>query len=230
MATIYNLKNWQLDKAVSNTKRFADVQIYFQYPATELLIHLKPKQRVRFIDQDQCEKLKALLALDVFESYVVNGSKKRPLSLNAKVKYNLLKKLAQVDFISRIFINSIDYAVLKNPDTSPSQKYYCVKMTVVIEVEGLSPKKQDIEKRFVLIRATSHDDAYDKLEKRQDEYVPPFLNPYGRFVRWRIESYDDCFVTDIESPADLDDPAGVEVYSKLSKRRNTAKTPWDGKF
>ena len=132
--------------------------------------------------------------------------------------------------MARIQIQSIDGAVLQVKEATVPDRYFCIKMTVVIEVEGISTKKQEIEKRFVLIKAKSSDDAYEKLEKREDEYAAPYLNPYGRFVRWRIESYDDCFVTDIESPADLDNPAGVEVYSKLSKRKNTAKIPWDGKF
>ncbi|HEX8022879.1 MAG TPA: DUF4288 domain-containing protein [Mucilaginibacter sp.] len=105
-----------------------------------------------------------------------------------------------------------------------------MKMTVVIEEEGILPKKQQIEKRFVLIKAKSGEDAYEQLEKREHEYARPYLNPYGRFVRWRVECYDDCYETDIESPADLDNPAGVEVYSKLSIRKNKDKAIWDGKF
>jgi hypothetical protein len=102
-------------------------------------------------------------------------------------------------------------------------------MTVVIEVEGVRLKKQSIEKRFVLIKAWSFDEAYDKVEKQQENYVESYMNPNGRFVRWRIESYDDCFVTDIENPAELDNPGGVEVFSALGKRKNKLKTVWDGK-
>ena|ERR1700761_7106962 len=98
-------------------------------------------------------------------------------------------------------------------------KYYCVKMTVVIDVEGVTPKKQDIEERFVLIRASSFDDAYKKMENQKDDYAEPYLNSDGRLVSWRIDSFDDCYVTDITSPGDLDKPEGVEVYSKLSSRK-----------
>jgi len=103
-------------------------------------------------------------------------------------------------------------------------------MTVVIEVEGIKSRKQSIEQRFVLIKATSSDDAYDKLEKQRDDYTVTFLNPYGRFVRWRIESFDDCFETGISGPKDLENSEGVEVYSKLKSRKLEHKTLWDGKF
>lgn len=230
MKEIYGLKDWVLDKKIPNTNRFAVVKIILQYPEQESLINLKPKERIKAIDKSFRDNYQKLITIALFESLEIQSSKKRPRFIIAKLKYNQLEKLTKPDYLDSVWIQSIDDAVLKVKETVLPDKYFCVKMTVIIEEEGVSSKKQDIEKRFVLIKAKSFDDAYEKLEKRQDEYVAPYLNPYGRFVRWRIESYDDCFVTDIESPADLDDPAGVEVYSKLSKRKNTGKSPWDGKF
>jgi hypothetical protein len=230
MKEIYGLKDWVLDKKIPDTNRFAVVKIILQYPEQESLINLKPKERIKAIDKsfgDNCQKL---ITIGLLESLEIQPSKKRPQFIIAKLKYNQLKELASLDYVAGIQIQSIDGAVLQVKEAVVPDKYFCIKMTVVIEVEGISTKKQEIEKRFVLIKAKSFEDAYEKLEKRQDEYVAPYLNPYGRFVRWRIESYDDCFETDIESPADLDDPAGVEVYSKRSKRKNTGKSTWDGKF
>jgi hypothetical protein len=57
------------------------------------------------------------------------------------------------------------------------------------------------------------------LEKQKERYVEPYLNSDGRFVRWRIDAFDDCYLTDILSPADSDNPEGVEVYSKLKSRK-----------
>ncbi|AYL94688.1 DUF4288 domain-containing protein [Mucilaginibacter celer] len=230
MKEITGLKDWILDKKFPNAKRFAVVTIFFQYPDQALFINLKPKERIKAISKNFRDNYQKLLDLGIFESLEIQSSKKKPQIITGKLRYNQLKNIAALDYIYTFSIQSIDNAVHQKKETVQPDRYFCVKMTVVIEVEGISSKKQDLEKRFVLIKAKSSDDAYEKLEKSQDEYVEPYLNPQGRFVRWRIESYDDCFETDIQSPADLDGPAGVEVYSKLSKRKNTGKTVWGGKL
>ncbi|MHB1276808.1 MAG: DUF4288 domain-containing protein [Bacteroidia bacterium] len=102
-------------------------------------------------------------------------------------------------------------------------------MTVAIEIEGRTHGLQTYEERFVLIRAKSHDDAYNKLERTRNTYSDPYLNSDGQLVRWRIESLDDCFETDIGRFKDLDDTEGTEVYSILKTRRLTKERIWDGK-
>jgi len=68
-----------------------------------------------------------------------------------------------------------------------------------------------------------------KSEKKKDDYIQPYLNSHGRFVRWRIESFDDSYETEIKNVNDLNTPDGVEVYSKLRSRRLTKEKAWDGK-
>lgn len=230
MKEIYGLKDWVLDKRISNTKRFAVVKIVLLYPEQDLFINLKPKERIKAIDKNFRDNYKNLIALELFESFEISGPKKRPQTVVAKLKYNKLKNIAMLDYVASIWIESIEHAEPLVKEKVLRDRYFCVKMTVVIEEEGILPKKQQIEKRFVLIKAKSSEDAYEQLERREHEYTKPYLNVYGRFVRWRIDSYDDCYETDMESPADLDNSAGVEVYSKLSTRKNTGKTAWDGKF
>lgn len=230
MIEIHELKDWVLDKKVSNNKRFAVVKIILQYPEQNLYINLKPKERIKAINKSFRDNYKKLIALDLFESFEISGHKKRPQAVITKLKYNRLKDIATLDYIAGIWIQSIDFAEPLVKEKVLVDRYFCVKMTVVVEEEGVLSKKQQIEKRFVLIKAKSSEDAYEQLEKREHEYTRSYLNPHGRFVKWRIDSYDDCYETDIESPADLDNPAGVEVYSKLSTRKNTDRIAWDGKF
>ncbi|SDF67945.1 DUF4288 domain-containing protein [Mucilaginibacter sp. P25] len=230
MAEIHALKDWALDKKVSNNKRFAVVKIVLQYPEEDLYIDLKPKERIKAINKSFRDNCKKLIALDLFESFEISDHKKRPQAVIAKLKYSRLKDIAALNYIAGIWIQSIDFAEPLGKEKVLVDRYFCVKMTVVVEEEGVLSKKQQIEKRFVLIKAKSSEDAYEQLEKREHEYTRSYLNPYGRFVRWRIDSYEDCYETDIESPADLDNPAGVEVYSKLSTRKNTDRRAWDGKF
>lgn len=128
-----------------------------------------------------------------------------------------------------IWIESVDHAKKIRLDEVIADKYYCIKMTVVIDLEGLVARKQKIETRFVLIKAKTSDDAYEKLDKRRDEYTHRYLNSDGRFVRWKIDSFDDCYETDITCPEDLDKEEGVEVYSKLKTRKVKSHHVWNGK-
>jgi hypothetical protein len=232
MKKVYGLEDWLLDAKVKNDKRFANVKIVLQYPYTDqkVLIDLKPRERVKRIGEGFKGALKKLIALDLFDNYELTGSKKRTSELKVKVRYSVLSKLDKLDLVASVWIESVENATKINTVHKLQDKFFCVKMTVISEIEGLVSKKQTIEKRLVLIKAKSFDDAYDKLNKKKDTYVEPYLNADGRFVRWRIDSFDDCFETDTSSAKDLDNPEGVEVYSKLKSRKNKAGTPWDGKF
>lgn len=232
MGKINGLEDWKLDKAIPNSKRFATVNITLQYPYADqrVLIDFEPKERVKKTDQAYKDRLKSLIDLKLISEYDVIGKKKRPTGIATRIKFGDLKKINNLDIVASIGIISIDHAVKAVKAEVLTEKYFCVKMTVVIEEEGKIPKNQNIEKRFVLIKAFSFEDAYEKVEKRADTYSVPYLNTYGRFVRWRIESYDDCFEAEIETPADLDSPKGVEVFSTLKSRKNKTKKAWDGRF
>lgn len=230
MTKIENLGQWQLDKNVPNTKRFVEVKIWFTYPDPKQFIEFNPKERIKQIDSVHKTSLEKLIALNLFDEYESSGTKKRPIAVKTKIKFASLTQLNKLDFVKSISIESIDHAMQIKVSEVPYDKYFCVKMTVSIEIEGLAPKKQQIEKRFVLIKAISSDDAYEKLEKQKDNYSAPYLNSDGRFVRWRIDSFDDCYETDIINPNDFNNPAGVEVYSKLSTRKSKRRIIWDGKF
>ncbi|WP_295671822.1 DUF4288 domain-containing protein [uncultured Mucilaginibacter sp.] len=230
MKNIYNLEDWKLNKDILNAQRFVEVKINLKYPESEQFIGFKPKERIKRINLDHQIKLNELLALNLFDKYEINGTKKRPLGVKAKIKYNSLSIINKLSYVSSIWIESVDHAVNIKKEEIATEKYFCVKMTVAIDIEGISCKKQDIEKRFVLIKAMSSDEAYEKLEKTKETYTTRYLNSDGRFVRWKIESFDDCYETDIISPKDLDEEAGVEVYSKLKSRKRKSTDVWDGAF
>jgi hypothetical protein len=230
MKNVYYLSDWKLDKSVSNAERHVDVSIGLKYPEPKQFIEFKPKERIKKIDQAYKTNLNKLIALNLFETYEITGTKKRPNGVRAKIKYNKLSLLNRLDFISVVSIMAVDKAIHIKKEKVAVDKYFCVKMTVVIEFEGISSKKQKIEKRFVIIKAKSSEDAYKKLEDQKNDYATPYLNSDGRFVRWRIDSFDDCFETDINNPKDLDNPQGVEVYSKLKSRKIDKPIVWDERF
>ncbi|WP_419699131.1 DUF4288 domain-containing protein [Mucilaginibacter sp. NFX135] len=232
MKKIYGLEDWVLDTNVKNNSRFVNVRIMFQYPYPDqkVLIDLKPKERLKKIGDGFKDTLKRLTDLNWFDYSELVGTKKRPTGIKAKVKYRVLSKLDKLDLIGSVWIESVEHATKIEIEDKMPDKFFCVKMTVVIEVEGLSHKKQDIEKRLVLIKAQSADDAYQKLEEQKEAFIKPYLNSDGHFVRWRIDSFDDCFETDINSIKDLNKSDGVEVYSQLKSRKNKTGTIWNGRF
>lgn len=149
MKEIYGLKDWVLDKKISNTKRLAVVKIVLLYPEQDLFINLKPKERIKEINKNFRDNYKKLIALELFESFEISGPKKRPQAVIAKLKYNRLRNIATLDYVASIRIESIEHAEPSVKEKVLPDRYFCVKMTVVIEEEGILPKKQQIEKRFV---------------------------------------------------------------------------------
>ncbi|MET3980814.1 hypothetical protein ABIB62_003418 [Mucilaginibacter sp. UYP25] len=222
---LFNIDDWELDKKISAKDTFADISIGLVYPDYHQFLEFKPKHRVQKIDEYHKENVSRLLALDLFGAYVIDGAKKRPRSVKTRVKLNVLTKLSKLDFIN-VTIISIDGATKIKKELAKSDTFFCVKMTVAIEIENLRTNKQDFEQRFVLINALSFEEAYEKIEADRDHYLRPYLNSDGRLVRWRIESLDDCYDVGAIETADFYSNEGIEVYSKLKTRKR--KSFWDG--
>ena len=82
------------------------------------------------------------------------------------------------------------------------------------------------EDRFVLVHASTFEDAKKRLKKQWREYSTPYLNSNGEMVSWSFEKVIDVYdTTEVEL-----DPAGAEVYSKLGKRRMRPEYVWHPKM
>lgn len=227
MKKILGIDEWVLTGKTNIDKRRVDVSIYLKYPDTKSLLKIPAKDRVKTIDQDQKNKFDKLVATNLFDKYTKLGTDKRPAGIRTKVLYSVLNKIDKLSYIQHAYVTRIELA--KKTIKPKPLSFFCVKMTVAVEVEGVKKGNQTVEERFVLVKANSFDDAYKRVEKQKKNYSEPYLNPYGQFVRWRVESLDDCYATDINSMTDLNNPEGVEVYSILKTRRLTEKRSWDGK-
>jgi hypothetical protein len=229
MSKITGLEDWTLDADVENLERTVDIEIGLPYPDPMQFIALEPKERIKQIDLTYKENLKRLIAIKLFDQFEVYGSKRRSTGVKATISANKLHELEQAEYVGGVTVKSVSGARPKRKKIARvKRQYFCVKMTVIIEVEGVLATKELIEERFVLIKAKSVEDAYEQLENQKDAYADPYLNSDGRFVRWRIESFDDCYETDIFRQSDINNPAGVEVYSKLKSRKTKRSTSWDG--
>ncbi|TFF35367.1 DUF4288 domain-containing protein [Mucilaginibacter psychrotolerans] len=228
MKKLFNKKEWILDEGVSVKGLLADITVGVKYPEYEQFLSFKPQERIKQIDKFHKEGLKKLVDLKLFDEYTVDETKKRPRWIKTKVPLRVAEVLNKLDFVT-VHIKSIDKATKIKKEEAIRDRFFCVKMTVVIRYEGLKVKKEDIEKRFVLVKASSFENAYEILEKSKHDYASPYLNSDGRLVKWEIESFDDCFETDIFNAADFNNPEGVEVYSILKKRKAKNAVVWDGK-
>jgi len=81
---------------------------------------------------------------------------------------------------------------------------------------------QTTEDRFILVRASSAEDAKKRLKRQWRDYANPYLNSKGQMVSWSLEK-----VTDVYDIGETEiNPTGTEVYSKLGKRRMRPEYVW----
>lgn len=228
MKKIYNLEAWQFDSKITMAKQAVSASIRFKYIDLKKVITLVPKERIASIDRYYRDGFSRLLEAGLFSSYTLVGSKRRPTGVEVVMSAGKLEKIARFRFVESVFIHPPKgEEKVRKEDIN---QFFCIKMTVAIQVEGMRDGFQSYDERFVLIKAKSFDDAYKKIERQLKKHeAKPYLNTYGNLVRWKVERLDDCYKTDILTVSDLDKPEGVEVYSVLKKRKLTKERYWDGK-
>lgn len=216
MKKITNLNDWVF-KSDFDESTVIETSIHLPYPDYRTMLNLTPAERKKAISQIYRDNFKKLVATALFASYDVIGTSRRPRGIKTRYPFSLLATIAELDFVDRIFINQI--AGARRVHHKKPLRFFCVKMTVAIEIEGFTTGMQKVEERMVIIKAKSGEDAIAKLEKTKDNYSEPYLNSDGRLVSWKIESFDDYYETEIRSIQDLNSPDGVEVYSRLKSRK-----------
>jgi hypothetical protein len=197
-------------------------RIHLKYPELEEMLKLSPKQRIEYIENEYKRKFNLLIGTGLIGEFEIIGSEKRVTGVTAKISKDILFEIEKFPYVDLVSVEKKD-SVKRKPS------FYCVKMTVAIEIENAERGFQSYEQRFVLIKAESVEKAYEKIEQIKDDYSKPYLNSDGYLVRWRIESLDDCYETGISSLKEFDNPEGVEVFSTLKRRKLTKDRIWDGK-
>ncbi|PYU20462.1 MAG: hypothetical protein DMG32_22280 [Acidobacteria bacterium] len=94
-------------------------------------------------------------------------------------------------------VSSIHVTKVAGHDRRPARKsplsWYCVRALVVIRVEYATSGMQNIEDRFVLVRASSAEDTKKRLKHQWHEYARPYLNPNGEMVSWQLDHIADVY-------------------------------------
>lgn len=226
-----DLSKWEMYPQENEQARKIELGFSFKEPALETLLLLPPKKRMK-AKRKYFKTLRTQLLEEItFESYRWGGKKPCWKFVGTILMKDLpAVERIELDFLQNIFIEKIGNATKKIEEEQP--RYFCVKMTVAIEVEGRKKGRQTVDKRYSLIKATSEEEAkkiaWDTKEEQEGE---PYFNVYGQLVRWRVESIDDCYETPIlsyEIEGNYD--GAVEVFSILKSRKLTKKRRWDGEF
>ena len=199
------------------------LHVHLRHINEKTLFNFKPSQRI--------EKMKRhyeLLLSRVKKKWSdgpldVDYTKRQPRGFSAFVEARRISRLLQLPEISSIWLDEIPGR--KRVSAKPEERWFSVKARFAIQVEGQRTGMQSYEDRIVMVRATSIQDAENKLQPEFEQYGTPYLNPHGYMVRWKFERVLDVYEVGDEKI----DPRGVEVFSLLAQRRMKPKYMWKAK-
>jgi hypothetical protein len=144
-----------------------------------------------------------------------------PTTLTAKGPARKILALAGAAGVASIYVTRIT-GCRSRRSPKVQLEWYCVRAFVVIRVERARSGMQNTEDRFMLVRASSFEDAKKRLRQQWQEYATPYLSSEGQMVSWHLDRVVDVYHT---SETDID-PIGTEVYSKLGHRRMRPQFIW----
>jgi hypothetical protein len=225
---VEGLQAWDL-AGVAEEAQVAEVTIFAARPAlTDEFLRQTPAGRLATIAQQLRAGLDTVLATGKLSNWKLlkdtDRRKGRYYGVRGEIKLLDLSAIAQLAAVDRIQIEKTNGKKHRRPQAAKKKLgYYCVKMTVAIQIEGCRQGLQTWEERYVLYRAFSETEAATKAKEAASDYEKPYLNSEGLLVRWKVESVDDVYEVVQENAKDLD---GAEVFSKLHGRRLTAERTW----
>lgn len=224
---ISNPDEWKLDRLSEDS--LVDVSIHFNYPPIEEVKDLEPAQRVKRVTDIVRQSIETVVAQFQPATFSPSPSNRRPRGMKCSLPVSMLTALSDMEQVMSATITSVAGGKKAVRRKKKVQQFFCVRMTAAIQIEGVSDGLQGYEERFVLIKASSSEDAYNRVEASSSAYAKPYLNSDGFLVRWKVESWDDCYETGITTLAEFNDPEGVEVFPVIKRRRMTPERVWDGK-
>lgn len=201
------------------------VLIYLQYPNYMEWVKYPPKVRKQKLNEVLSTNY-AKLEQSISKGKVKRiGKKKSPRGISIEAKYTDFLQIKLPDFVDTVYIDKIKgYASTK---LQPEPAFFAVKARFLIQVEGKTKGKQSYEDRIILVRASSFDDAEKRASLNYDAYADPYLNPFGKLVRWKFEKVIDIYETFFDHIDDLLDVSGVEVFSELHERKMKKSDIWE---
>lgn len=216
--------------------RKVEATIYLRtYDVTPTVRKLRPSKRFPHIAKRAERLIQTLRGRHPGVLFRVDGGKvstskareqRPPSSLLVQGSARGIFALARSPETSLVWVTKVGNRRPRQAKPEPELGWYCVRALVAIRVEGQASGLQTTEDRFVLVRASSFEDAKKRLKRQWRGYARPYLNSGGRMVSWQLDHIVDVYDT---CPTAID-PSGTEVYSKLGRRRMRPKYVWRPKF
>ena len=196
---------------------------HFRHVNETPLFKLKPSQR-----REKTKRHYELLLSRVKKKWNygpldVTWTLHEPRSFSASVEARQVSHLLRMPEILVIWLDEIPGP--KRVSVKSKERWFAVKARFAIQVEGRTTGLQSYEDRIVMLKATSFEEAKNKLLPEFKRYGAPYLNADGFMVRWAFE----CVLDDYEIGDEKIDPRGVEVFSVLAERRMKPKYVWQPK-
>jgi hypothetical protein len=207
----------------------AQVSVFAAYPKlSPPLLALAPPERRQFITQRMQEAIEVVLEANKLSRWKLlrnGGPDSRCYGVYGEIKIMDISALASLSEVEYLRVEATNGR--KKRLNTPRRKlsFFCVKMTVAIQIEGRKRGMQSYEERYVLYKGYSEAEAIQKAELAAPAYQKPYLNSDGQLVRWKVESIDSAYevVTEANTKKELE---GAEVFSVLKTRKLNANRVW----
>ena len=230
MQKISGLQKWDLSELASAQQK-ARIEVLVPYPEiTAELVRLTPQERKAWITQQMQRDLYAVLASQLLVNWKLLGSsgqRGRCHGIQGEIVVANLPVLAALASVASIQVKSTNGRLLKPVRPRRRKSYFCIKMTVAVQIEKVERGLQTYEERYVLFRSYTEAEARRKAEGSALGYDEPYLNSDGLLVRWKVESLDDVYEV-MNNGGERSRPGwdGTEVFSILKSRKITAERAW----
>lgn len=182
---------------------------------------MTPSERKVFIRKEMSNEVHLLAESGKFYDWKIIYERGQHVGIKGNVKIAAIEQIASSDNVQCVRIEKTN-GVKKRKSSKKSLRFFCIKMTVGIQIEGKTQGIQNYEERYVLFEADSSEEAFDKAQKTIQIYEEPYLNSDGLLVRWKVEGLDDAYdVSELNKMRDFRRPEGVEVFKgrKLNSDR-----------
>jgi hypothetical protein len=228
MSKVEGLENWDLT-GVPEQLQVAEVLISVVYPSiTDELLSKKPTERLETIAKQIQAELDAVLVTGKLSTWkLLSDYSRRSRRFNkvqGEIRIADIEAIAKLAIVAEIWVEKTNGKRIKQRVASkPKRRYYCVKMTIAIQVEGRLKGMQGVEERYVIFKAHAEDEAVAKAKEAALSYEKPYLNSAGELVRWQVESFDDVYEVVPDNQQDL---SGAEIFSTIKNRKLTPDRAW----
>lgn len=106
--------------------------------------------------------------------------------------------------------------------------YYCARLLLVCLVDDQRPRKKNLcDHQFVLLRAESHEHAFQRALALGKQHETRYKNAKGQAVRWALVKVDR--VTRIEGKLDGAEVGSVLDYMQTEEAVSYGKRFWPGR-